>query len=809
MEMKKKNLLYVILASFAGLAIVALSIAVILLSVGPASSKELNIMYNSSKNGIKAFETLELGVDYDSDIKNPYDAEKFMMDALITLPDGSQETVAMFWYEGYNRTIAGDVENLIANSNNYWMLRYTPKSSGTYNISVQITKNGKVAGKTKILTQKVSSGSKDAFLRPSMDKTHLEFENGRAFNGIGHNLCGWEWAGSDNQAGTYDYDKWLTQLKANGANMAQFDLCEGDNIEWTKKDGELAYSDGYNGIGHYNQQAAWKADYKAKMCEDLGIYYRFSLYHWEDFDTEQGNFPDWGWSRNPYNSENGGPAKNVSEFFSGEESKQMTKNYIRYVAARWGYSPNMIMWELWNEADAPEIAWKAGMNYQKEEENIKNWHDEMAIYIKSQDINKHMVTTSFASSDNGNKIWKLESIDVTTFHRYSMYNGSAEGMFNGIKALNNIIKNRIFSYSKPVIGGEFALSPGGDIQRETDPDGIGFHNQIWASLFSGSFGSAMHWTWGSYLDRENLYYHYNGLSDFLRYEDLRNTKLNNNIDGTENYLFMSMAKKDRAFVWVKDRNYDYQNVLSGYNPVNMTNVPVLVSGLDNGAYTAFISNTYDNKAEVVSIPVNVVGGEASITLPDFYKDVAVKLIRDEQVYMSKDLDSGRVNNSTKVNGDTIRLYAAGSDIGGMSDAGRFSYIKVSGDFDYMAKVTKAGYLGEFSKAGIMIRQTESASSKMAFMGLNGAGDNIFISRNGSIATQSEWGKADLPGFVKLERRGKTIKGYYSADGVNFVEVSSITFSSINDELLVGVVASSKNILGYNDAIFENIKLIKR
>ena len=467
------------------------------------AKEEPLIAYDSAGKGIRAFELLEVGFNGDSKEKNPYDSSAIKKDAIVHLPDGKSVTVPMFWYEEYERSLSYSVEELKPTGKSYWALRYTPTESGRYTVDVKTTKGGEVTVENGAYSVDVKPGDKDAFLRVADDRTHLEFSNGGAYTGIGHNLCGWEWAGEDNQAGTYDYDKWFTELKASGANMAQFDLCEGDNLEWTKAEGELPYASEYGGIGYYNQMAAWKTDYKVSACDALGLYYRFSLYHWEDFDVELGNFPDWGWSRNPYNQANGGPCESVSDFFENEEAKGYTKDYLRYAVARWGYSTNMLAWELWNEADSPDIAYAKGDHFGSEFSNILNWHDEMARFVKELDVNKHLVTTSFANSGNADAVWKLGSIDVTTFNRYSMYNSTAEGIYNGVGVLNNIINARLQTYKKPVIAGEFALSPGGDVQRENDPEGIGFHNQIWSSLFAGSFGTAMHWTWGSYLDRQD------------------------------------------------------------------------------------------------------------------------------------------------------------------------------------------------------------------------------------------------------------------------------------------------------------------
>lgn len=772
----------------------------------------IETVYDSTSLGVRAFETMSYGFCLNNiEINNPYDSSEITVDALIDGPDG-QYVVPAFWFQDYERSLWHGREKLTPKGKPCWMVRFTPKTSGEYSVEIRVTHGGKTKTEKNAYTASVAPGNKDAFLRVADDKAHLEFSNGGAFTGIGHNLCGWEWAGADNQGGTYDYDKWFNELKSSGANMVQFDLCEGDNIEWTSSYGELPYDSEYGGVGVYNQMTAWKMDYKVDACDSLGLYYRLSLYHWEDFDNETKLFPDWGWSRNPYNAANGGPCKNVSEFFESEEAKRFTKDYLRYAVARWGYSTNMIQWELWNEADSPDVVYDRGDNFFTEFPNILSWHDEMAKYIKSIDVNKHLVTTSFAYSGYADEIWRLDSIDVTTFHRYSMYNSEQEGLYNGIAALNGIITERLQKYQKPVIPGEFALSPGGDIQRENDREGIGFHNQIWSSLFAGAFGTAMHWTWGSYIDEYDLYHIYTPLYNLLGHEDLRNVTYTNNISSAgDAHLYMAMTKSDRAFIWVKDRNYDYYPVVNkGYQPVKMSDIRVPLDGLENGTYEVIFYDTWSGNA-VSRSRLQVDGGKAEISVPEFYKDIAVKVVKKENAYTLLLLDkdsSVNASGTMKYWSDAVDLRASGLNIGGISDQGGYAYISCTGDIDMIARVAQCTYIGTESKAGIMLRDSTASVAPMVFVGLNSVGNAVMVARGMTAMSAFAIGTApaDIGDFVKLEKRGSVITGYVSADGVNWTKIASYTLGALGEKFLLGVATSSNNNLGYNDARFERIDI---
>ena len=150
-------------------------------------------------------------------------------------------------------------------------------------------------------------------------------------------------------------------------------------------------------------------------------------------------------------------------------------------------------------------------------------------------------------------MWQLPCIDLTTVHRYTYFNEEyGQRQYDTEGALSAVLKERFSQVEKPVLFGEFALSPGGDIQKDYDPEGIEFHNQLWASLLLKSLGTAMHWTWGSYVDKNRLYSEYLPVSRFFAGEDLRRTVSFSNLDAvSERFLILGLRKTDRACLWIK------------------------------------------------------------------------------------------------------------------------------------------------------------------------------------------------------------------------------------------------------------------
>ena len=69
--------------------------------------------------------------------------------------------------------------------------------------------------------------------------------------------------------------------------------------------------------------------------------------------TEGGYFNEGCWVSNPYNAKNGGPCAGRPTSGPTRGQDASTRQRLRYLIARWGYSPNVFAWEFWNEVPEP------------------------------------------------------------------------------------------------------------------------------------------------------------------------------------------------------------------------------------------------------------------------------------------------------------------------------------------------------------------------------------------------------------------------------------------------------------------------
>src|SRR5262249_28232131 len=134
------------------------------------------------------------------------------------------------------------------------------------------------------------------------------------------------------------------KMHNNGENMAEVWMASWwVGIEWTTK------WRNYYGAGRYSLQNAWKLDRLLDMARENGLNIHLVL----DNHGKFSEWFDWEWYLNPYNSfcDAGGPVGTAAEFFTDERARQMHKNKLRYIAARWGADPAVMGWELVSEFD--------------------------------------------------------------------------------------------------------------------------------------------------------------------------------------------------------------------------------------------------------------------------------------------------------------------------------------------------------------------------------------------------------------------------------------------------------------------------
>lgn len=453
---------------------------VLLLPLTAISGPEINSVTLNSDT-IAKFTRLELSVTLSATFNNPYDYNQVRLKGYFTSPSGQLIVRDGFYMQDYLLLQSGI---LITSGPPGWRIRFSPDEAGTWTFHVRIWD----------ATGLQNSSDMQFFCTPSERKgfvtrngNRLVFSNGETFHGLGTNLAFQTWAN-----GFTAYEGWIDALAENGGDFTKLTIAPWIfDFEWKQ-----------TGVGQYTerQTRAWALDWVMDMLMDKGIYCQLNtMIH----DVLRPGASDWG--DNPYNLDNGGPCHEPQNFFVNVKAMELYKRKLRYINARWGFSPQIVAWEVLSEADNTGL-------YDDFYSQTLSWSNIMTEYINDIDIYNRPVSNGYAIPQHDPGYWDNAETGFTQQHIYDFIPDLEMKIYN-------FSRNYMDRWNKPYVTGEFALGHDPAEINALDPQGIAFHNVVWASMFSGSFGSAMSWWWDNYLYPNGLFDHLKAVSDFYNEMD--------------------------------------------------------------------------------------------------------------------------------------------------------------------------------------------------------------------------------------------------------------------------------------------------
>ncbi|KAF0095105.1 MAG: hypothetical protein E1N59_1151 [Puniceicoccaceae bacterium 5H] len=417
----------------------------------------------------EAYERLNRAFASPVDFSDPYDSRDIAVDWEVQTPMGEALRIPAF----YDARLCPERP---------WQVRFTPRSAGAYQAMWVVRSGGEVSHQSepeRFVVEASRDGAR-GFLR-QVEGWGLRFENGERVRGVGINFAWEEEPGRRRGKLDYRYETFLPALKAAGATFFRTWSCP-----WNLP---LIWNTPSPRHERYDLQAAAKLDAVVALSEGLGLCFMFCLdYHGalklvEDY---------WGgnafWPRHPYNRENGGTCTKPEDLFTDAAARHDYRDRLRYIVARWGYSPALGVFELWNEIDNA----MEGDRQPIAEASIVDWHREMTAFLKKLDPYGRPVATSLSHTDI-RALFSLEHIDFTQLHLYC----------RSEELLEQLERNRR-NYGKPVIVGEF----GYDWRAPEDPFAHLFNADLklalWRALFSETPVLPLAWWWELHYENGGL-----------------------------------------------------------------------------------------------------------------------------------------------------------------------------------------------------------------------------------------------------------------------------------------------------------------
>jgi hypothetical protein len=407
---------------------------------------------------------------------NLYHPAQVNVVAVFTTPSAGTVEVPGFYYRPYTRMGGSGWESLTQDGAGLFKIRSAWPEVGdyTYQVLSRSVRGDQVLGVGAFSV--TASGDPGYVRRSATAPLYLQFDSGAPYFAIGENMC-WPQGG-----GTYDYDVWMPNLASHGGNYLRLWLIN----EWNMLGLEhlsLAPNDG-NGLGRYDQKAAWRIDYILDLAQQLGVKVMMCV---DSFNSVDATGIYGQWNRSPYNSANGGPCANPWDFFTDAQAKALFEQRLRYLVARYGYQTSVLSWEFWNEVDL-------ATGY--DSASVAAWHQQMGQYLRARDPWAHLITTSFANTDGDPAVDALPELDYVQSHNYGSHDMAA--------TISMYCRQKVEDYGKPHYFGEFGTDWQGT-GNPSDLEGIHLHNGLWSAMLSRSAGTAMLWWWDSYVEPYHLY----------------------------------------------------------------------------------------------------------------------------------------------------------------------------------------------------------------------------------------------------------------------------------------------------------------
>ncbi|MCE9613360.1 MAG: DUF4038 domain-containing protein [Lentisphaerae bacterium] len=334
------------------------------------------------------------------------------------------------------------------------------------------------------------------WIRLAPNKRYFMFEDGTPFFPIGTALNGACIAYDATEAQFVDY---LKSMQAHGENFLRIDL-EGFSWNDTKEEvarkvkrGQIPFLE--NPPGTFHEAYARRVDTLIALAEQYGVYLELVIP--SHTCTLEENFASY-----PYFKGNGGPVQTVQLLRTDEAAKALWKKRMEYVVDRWGKSPQVFMWEIWNEIDVPTCGCGNGSE-------SAAWAEEMGCYLRDYETARygkaHLIGLSagdfYITSPDYQFFYTTRGTDVLQSHYYT----KSRNMLNPVREALDIkatVANHVqlAGYRKPYLENERQMlvdNPkvmAGDLQElmmGTVKDVE--HHALWAYLASGAAGAGATW----------------------------------------------------------------------------------------------------------------------------------------------------------------------------------------------------------------------------------------------------------------------------------------------------------------------------
>jgi len=375
-------------------------------------------------------------------------------------------------------------------------------------------------------------------------------------------------------------------------------------------------------VGVYNQAKFNRIDTVLFLAKKYNIRIKFTLQHIRTIKPDvNGNV---SWSNRAFMAvENGGPFRNISDYINTPEGKKVYLNRVKALSKRYKNNPQIFSWELWNEMDAVDD---------------KDWFPFSAQMLDSVKalFPNHLIAQTLGSMHSVDadkryeKLLTLKNNEYITVHRY-LDPGTEWGQYDLVHGpIDLLISSAIQSVYKDVVIKPIVANEHGAVEANhsgpnklyaKDSLGVFIHDMIFAPFFCGAAGCGSMWHWDAYVEKQNLWYHYQRFNNAIN-------GINPIIEEFVPFTFVQdsvrcygLKGKKTTMIWCRDANSNWKTELQqGIHPVVINNLSIKLAASGRNDYSfAKVYDPWNNKWTEVKI-IN-----GTITIPPFLRSVVIVL----------------------------------------------------------------------------------------------------------------------------------------------------------------------------------------
>ncbi len=440
---------------------------------------------------------------------NPFDNRDIEVIGIFQSPSGQQEVIPGFWMQPYRDTCAGSCYDLQPDGDPLWQIRFTPREAGIWNYTLQVRDNQSVVSSQNGQLS-VEPSDQPGFIGKGKNGRYFQYADGQPYFPIGQNL-NWSW---DDIGGLERYDEWLRELSDNGGNYARLfiDVPWFISLEWQGPVGDYQQS----------QKAAAELDVILERAAAYDVHLQLVLLWHQALRTYNGPpvlLPEGvqrpnvsaDWDDNPYNVLNGGILSGPSVFFFNDQAAELFHRRLRYITARWGFSPQIFAWEVIDRIDQTA-------NY--DPDVAGSWLQQTINYLRQIDPYGHLITAGSYTLDDALANNALLDFISAQFYQRRPIETTGDQVTSVLDVLGRYLEPQL----APVMLSDYSLNPWFEPTAD-DPEGIHFQNTLWATALSGASGGAASDWWDSYVIPQGLERYYAPLAAFTAGIDWPNLNL--------------------------------------------------------------------------------------------------------------------------------------------------------------------------------------------------------------------------------------------------------------------------------------------